>query len=202
MALTPSTMLELGTPAPDFSLPTAEGETYTLSEKSIDKGLLVLFICNHCPYVIHIREKLAEKIRSYQQQGIEVVAINSNDELAIFNQDELASRCSFDLLQDELEINAWQLLGGQKDDIFIYRKGGRLASFLPIMGDVITYLDTQEGYFNVFQAIVAADQLGPGESCEGGLQISGNMNQDDGLDISDPVFMLGLLFTGGALPRV
>jgi len=79
MSLTPSTMLELGTAAPDFDLPDPHGIRYSLSNQKIDNGLLVLFICNHCPYVIHIREKLIEKIKEYQAQGIEVVAINSND---------------------------------------------------------------------------------------------------------------------------
>jgi len=79
MTLTPSTMLELGTKAPDFSLNTADGKPFTLAEQSIDKGLLVIFMCNHCPYVKHIRKKLVEKIRDYQSRGITVVAINSND---------------------------------------------------------------------------------------------------------------------------
>ena len=79
MSLTPSTMLDLGTSAPDFSLPDTEGKRYSLSDVAKNKGLLVLFICNHCPYVIHIRKRLVEKIRDYQAKGIEVVAINSND---------------------------------------------------------------------------------------------------------------------------
>jgi peroxiredoxin len=79
MALTPSTMLELGTPAPDFSLNTADGQPFALADQHIDKGLLVIFSCNHCPYVKHIRKKLVEKIREYQAKGITVVAINSND---------------------------------------------------------------------------------------------------------------------------
>ena len=79
MALTPSTMLELGTTAPDFTLKTPEGTSYTLSDQQLDKGLLVIFICNHCPYVLHIAAKLSEMIKTYQKQGITVVAINSND---------------------------------------------------------------------------------------------------------------------------
>jgi len=79
MVLTPSTMLDLGTTAPDFSLNTTEGVRYSLAEQNIENGLLVIFICNHCPYVLHIAARLSEKIRSYQQQGISVVAINSND---------------------------------------------------------------------------------------------------------------------------
>ena len=79
MVLTPSIMQELGMKAPDFTLRDPAGKSYSLTDWSIDRGLLVIFMCNHCPYVIHIRPKLVEKIRAYQKQGITVVAINSND---------------------------------------------------------------------------------------------------------------------------
>lgn len=79
MALTPSTMLDLGTEAPGFTLADTEGNSFDLSKQQIDRGLLVIFMCNHCPYVIHIREQLVQRIREYQGQGITVVAINSND---------------------------------------------------------------------------------------------------------------------------
>ena len=79
MALTPSTMLDLGTEAPDFSLADPGGKVFHLGDQQVDSGLLVIFMCNHCPYVIHIREKLVDRIREYQAQGITVVAINSND---------------------------------------------------------------------------------------------------------------------------
>ncbi len=79
MVLTPSTMQELGIKAPGFTLPDPAGKSYSLASSSVDKGLLVIFMCNHCPYVIHIRQKLVEKVRAYQEQGITVFAINSND---------------------------------------------------------------------------------------------------------------------------
>jgi len=79
MALTPSTMLDLGTEAPGFTLADPEGNSFDLSKQQIDRGVLVIFMCNHCPYVIHIREQLVQRIREYQGQGITVVAINSND---------------------------------------------------------------------------------------------------------------------------
>lgn len=79
MALTPSTMLDLGTEAPGFTLADPEGNSFDLSKQQIDRGLLVIFMCNHCPYVIHIREQLVQRIREYQGQGVTVVAINSND---------------------------------------------------------------------------------------------------------------------------
>ncbi len=79
MSLTPSTMLDLGTKAPDFTLQTADGTEFALAGQKIDRGLLVIFMCNHCPYVIHIREKLVECIGAYQRRGVTVVAINAND---------------------------------------------------------------------------------------------------------------------------
>lgn len=82
MARTSSTMLELGTIAPDFVLSDANGSTFQLSSQRIDKGLLVVFMCNHCPFVMHIRDVLVQKIAEYQDLGISVVAINSNDYIA------------------------------------------------------------------------------------------------------------------------
>jgi peroxiredoxin len=79
MALTPSTMLPLGTKAPDFRLPDTEGNPVSLSDFAGSQGLLVMFICNHCPYVKHVREQLAQLARDYQNRGIAVVAINAND---------------------------------------------------------------------------------------------------------------------------
>ncbi len=79
MARTLSTMLELGTRAPDFSLPATDGNTVSLSDFKDAKGLLVIFMCNHCPYVIHLREALAAFAKECQDKGIAVVAINSND---------------------------------------------------------------------------------------------------------------------------
>jgi peroxiredoxin len=73
-------MLELGTSAPDFSLPNAvDGNTVSLSDVSDQKGLLVAFICNHCPFVVHIRDEFARFAKEYQEKGIAVVAISSND---------------------------------------------------------------------------------------------------------------------------
>lgn len=79
MARTPSTMLALGTPAPDFSLlEPATGKTVSLSDFK-GQPLLVAFICNHCPYVIHIQQVFARFAEEYQAKGVAVVAINAND---------------------------------------------------------------------------------------------------------------------------
>ena len=79
MALTPSTMLPLDTAAPDFKLPDTNGKTISLADLRDKPALLVLFICNHCPYVKHIRAGLAQLARDYQLRGVAIVGINSND---------------------------------------------------------------------------------------------------------------------------
>lgn len=80
MARTPSTMLELGVSAPDFSLPEPlTGQHRSLADFNGGKGLLVLFICNHCPFVLHILDSLVEFGREYQSRGLDIVAISAND---------------------------------------------------------------------------------------------------------------------------
>jgi len=72
-------MLALGTKAPDFKLPSATGGTISLKDFSTSKGLLVMFICNHCPFVKHVREGLVRLVKEYQDKGVAVVGINAND---------------------------------------------------------------------------------------------------------------------------
>ena len=79
MALTPSTMLPLGTPAPDFQLPATDGKIVSLASFKDQTALLVIFLCNHCPYVIHIRGELAQITSDYLTRGVGIVGINSND---------------------------------------------------------------------------------------------------------------------------
>ena len=80
MALVPSTMLALGTPAPDFSLPEPyTGRTVSLSDLDGTPALLVVFLSNHCPFVKHIADHFAAVAGEYQRLGVEVAGINSND---------------------------------------------------------------------------------------------------------------------------
>lgn len=79
MVMTPSTMLPLGTPAPDFSLLNVDGTTVSLSDFADAKGLLVVFMCNHCPFVIHLADQLAQFADEYMAQGLAVVGISAND---------------------------------------------------------------------------------------------------------------------------
>lgn len=80
MAFTESTMLPLGTAAPDFSLPdTVSGRMISLSEVKTDKGLVVMFLCNHCPYVIHVNPEIVRVSKEYLAKGLGFVGISSND---------------------------------------------------------------------------------------------------------------------------
>jgi len=83
MSLTPSTMLPLGTKAPEFSLPDTLGEhNVSLQDLKSDQGTVVMFICNHCPYVKHVNDQLVKLANDYQKMGVQFVAISSNDAVA------------------------------------------------------------------------------------------------------------------------
>jgi peroxiredoxin len=79
MVATPSTMLALGTSAPDFQLPDADGRIVARDDFADRPALLVMFLCNHCPYVKHVATELARLASEYQTRGVGVVAISSND---------------------------------------------------------------------------------------------------------------------------
>lgn len=80
MAEVPSTrILPLGSIAPEFELPNATGQTFTLDDVRGPQGLLVMFVCNHCPFVIHLAPALSTFAKELEAQGIGVVAITSND---------------------------------------------------------------------------------------------------------------------------
>ncbi|TXL19332.1 thioredoxin family protein [Methylococcaceae bacterium HT5] len=80
MTATPSNMMPLGTVAPEFTLlDSISGERKSLSSLKGKQGAVVMFICNHCPYVIHIKEQLCDIAKSYAKQGITTIAISAND---------------------------------------------------------------------------------------------------------------------------
>src|SRR5687768_17690198 len=79
MPETPSTMLDLGTPLPSFSLPDFNGRVVSDADVKGSKALLVAFICKHCPFVKHIRQEFARFAKEYEPKGLKVVAIASND---------------------------------------------------------------------------------------------------------------------------
>jgi peroxiredoxin len=79
MVRTPSTMLPLGTPAPDFHLPNVDGRMVDFAAAAGPRGTVVMFICNHCPFVKHVADQLATLGRDCMPRGIGVVAISAND---------------------------------------------------------------------------------------------------------------------------
>jgi peroxiredoxin len=79
MVATASTMLEIGTPAPHFSLPDTQGKMVSPSDFGDAKALLVVFMCNHCPFVRHILDEFVKLAADYRNKGLAVVGINSND---------------------------------------------------------------------------------------------------------------------------
>jgi peroxiredoxin len=97
MVLSPSTMLPLGTVAFEFSLPDASGKTVSLGDFAGAEALLVVFMCNHCPYVKHIAPGLAQLTTEYLSRGLAVVGINSND--AAMYPDDSPARMSDEIRQ-------------------------------------------------------------------------------------------------------
>lgn len=79
MARTPSTMLPLGTQAPDFKLMNVDGREVALADFAGKPALLVMFMCNHCPFVVHVADELARLGAEYMGRGVAVVGINAND---------------------------------------------------------------------------------------------------------------------------
>jgi len=80
MSLTSSKMIALGTPAPSFTLPdTVSGKDLSLEEIQSDQATLIMFICNHCPYVIHVNEEIVKIANDFIPKGVKVIAISSND---------------------------------------------------------------------------------------------------------------------------
>ena len=80
MAETPSTMLPLGTAAPSFSLPdTVSGESLSLDSLKSPVGTVIMFICNHCPFVKHVNRELVKLAEDYQPRNVSFIAISSND---------------------------------------------------------------------------------------------------------------------------
>jgi thiol-disulfide isomerase/thioredoxin len=125
--------LPLGTPLPSFRLPWGgQPETWS-SEQAQGKPLLVLFICNHCPYVIHIASRLAELAKKWQEQGVVVVGINSNDpetypDDAPEKMPAEAARAGYDFpyLFDAEQSVAKAFRAACTPDIFLFDTAGKL----------------------------------------------------------------------------
>lgn len=134
MVRTASTMLALGTEAPDFELINIDGRPVKRDDFRGAKALLVMFICNHCPYVKHIAPELARLANDYQARGVAVVAISSNDaskypddspERMIHEAEERGY--TFPYLYDEEQAAAQAYRAACTPDLFLFDKDFRLA---------------------------------------------------------------------------
>lgn len=134
MALTPSNMLPLGTPAPDFSLPDTGGRIVSLADFADAPALLVIFMCNHCPYVQHVRRGLAEMTREYRAKGVAVVGINANDVInypqdspAKMREEVAQAGYVFPYLYDESQEVARAYRAACTPDFFLFDQRRRLV---------------------------------------------------------------------------
>ncbi len=135
MARTESNMLPLGTTMPDFALPdTVSGRTIARDEIIGSQGTLVMFICNHCPFVKHVIEELVQLGQDYQGRGIGLAAISSND-VTGYPQDrpermrELAERLGFPFpyLYDESQATARAFDAACTPDFYLFDRDQRLV---------------------------------------------------------------------------
>jgi peroxiredoxin len=135
MARTPSTMmLPLGTKAPGFRLPDPFGRVWSLVEFESAPALLVGFICNHCPFVKHIRGGFAQLAKEYQDRGVAVVGISSNDFVAYpddspeaMAREVRAAGYTFPYLVDETQQVAKDYGAACTPDFFLFDGGQRLV---------------------------------------------------------------------------
>jgi len=134
MVVTASKMLSLGTSAPDFNLPDIKGDMVSLGDFKEAPALLVIFMCNHCPFVKHILSVLVELIQEYQAKGVSVVGINSND-AGNFPQDspEMMARLAketaftFPYLYDQSQDVAKAYHAACTPDFFLFDKTRKLV---------------------------------------------------------------------------
>lgn len=134
MVAVQSTMLPLGSEAPTFSLPDPDGRSWSLDDFAGAPALVVAFLCNHCPYVKHIRHRLADVARDLQSQGAAVVAVNSNDTHAYpddaperMAQEAAGVGYSFPYLYDESQEVAKSYRAACTPDFYVFDADRRLA---------------------------------------------------------------------------
>ena len=134
MVLTASEMLPLGISAPDFSLPDTEGKMVSLNDFKEAKAFLVIFMCNHCPFVKHILNEMIKLIEGYQAKSVVVVGINSND-VANYPDDspELMAKLAketgftFPYLYDETQEVAKAYHAACTPDFFVFNSERKLV---------------------------------------------------------------------------
>ncbi|WP_297703546.1 thioredoxin family protein [uncultured Eudoraea sp.] len=135
MARTPSNMLPLGTIAPNFTLPdTTNDKIVSLNQINGEKGTVIMFICNHCPFVKHLNSTIVQLAVTYQSKGIAFIAISSNDVVnypqdapELMKQTALQERYSFPYLFDESQEVAMAYEAACTPDFYLFDQNLRLV---------------------------------------------------------------------------
>ena len=179
MSLTPSNMLPIGTTAPAFNLPDVTSEKEISFESvAAKKGTVVMFICNHCPYVIHVNDELIKVAKEYESKGIGFVAISSND-VENYPQDGPALMKThaaeqgypFPYLYDESQEVAKAYDAACTPDFYlfdgehklVYR--GRLDSSTPGNGHPLTGADLRNAMDSLIEGKPQVDEQMPSMGC-------------------------------------
>lgn len=179
MALTESTMLSLGTKVPDFNLSdVVTGKTVSLKDLSDNKALLVMFICRHCPYVVHVQEELARIGVDYKDKEIDIIAISSND--PEYDSDDRPERLkemaedlnfNFPYLFDETQKIAKAFTAVCTPDFFLFDKSkqlvyrGQLDDSRPGSGQPVTGKDLREAIDAVLSEKPVIEEQRPSSGC-------------------------------------
>lgn len=168
-----------GTPAPEFSLPNVvTGDLVTLSKLPPAKALLVMFICRHCPYVVHVRKEFLRLARDYQDRGLAVIAICSNDAERYpddapekLKEMALAEKFSFPLLHDTSQQTARDYDAQCTPDFFLYDAGrklayrGRLDDSTPSNGHPVTGVEMRAAIEAVLTNVAPSVDQRPAIGC-------------------------------------
>ncbi len=163
MAVTPSTMLPLGTIAPDFTLPdTISNKKFSLSELTSDKATVIMFICNHCPFVKHIQPQFTDVANHYQKKGITFIAICSNDATKYpadnpehMREEALKNHYTFPYLYDESQEVAKAYHAACTPDFYVFDKDlkcvyrGRFDNATPGNNNPVTGKDLTQALDNI-----------------------------------------------------
>ena len=171
-------MLPLGTAAPDFTLPDTDGKTVSLADFKDKTALLVLFICNHCPYVKHLRAGLAQLARDYRPRGVAIIGINSNDVTnypedspARMKEEAKSAGYLFPYLYDESQAVAKAFHAACTPDIFLFDRGRRLVyrgqfdASRPGTGSPVTGKDLRAAFDAVLAGKTTSQFQAPSMGC-------------------------------------
>ena len=179
MARTPSNMLPLGTVAPDFQLPdTVSGQNMRLTDLASDKVTVIMFICNHCPFVLHVNDGIVALANEYQAKGVSFIAISSNDvdNYPQDGPDKMKTQAaevgySFPYLYDESQSVAKAYDAACTPDFYVFDKDlkcvyrGQMDSSRPGSGIPVTGEDLRAALDDVLAGKAVSGTQNPSLGC-------------------------------------